>query len=1010
VPQPDELAGRDRDPTTIRDVAAIRDVADLMADTITVTDLHRRVVVWNRAAEQLYGIEAVDAVGVAVDQLYESRIVGDAVTSSGARTLALELGTWRGRVADQSLVGRAVGQERVLDVVLSRLHDEHGRAVGVLGVKRDVTSTARLERDLATLGWLVAAPGEARSREALARRALDATINGTAASHGFIALWEGASGRVLASRGEPDSVTRLVAEIDWSESPAIRAVRTPGRVIKGPLVRLPLTPAMRRALLERRTRSLLVVGLHRDDALLGVLTLGWDDEDPSLPSDAAILLVATQIAAGLENARLVEQVVRRTEDERAMTASLRALDELTRVGESVTTIQELVDRSGRLINTALGAAGTAYGLLAPDGVSYATASLVDLRPPIEAWLRDNRPDDRSAFRRWRQGEGSFIEAFEPGVVPMPLVELARKAGVTAYAAIPVREDDVVVGGIAAYFDRPVDELPVDRSALDRVATIASISLANFRLRERLIGSEQRYRTLFEESPDALLVTLLDGTVVDVNGAAQRLFGAEREWLLGRQPSELAMYEEAEIEMQERVAQLAVGRSFAGRAIGLRRNGERFPEDVEVARVELAGEPRLLVRLRDLTEHERLEAELVQAQKMEATGQLVSGVAHELNNPLASILGFSQLIRRDPALPDELRHNADLLVEEATRTRGIVQNLLDFARQRPPERHPTSIRTLVDSVIALQSYSLGKGRINVELDMPADLPPVELDRSQLQQVLVNLTHNAIYAIRDGGGSRLRITASAEGDDDDQRVRVTVMDDGPGVEPDDVIHLFEAFFTTKPPADGTGLGLPVSYGIIRSHGGELRYAPASWGRGAAFTFDLPVRGMTSDPASTQRPSADAAYAANAGASVLRGDDGSLEAAPTTRRVLVLDDEPAIRIFLERALRALGYDPVLAADGEEALRLVDDGDFAALLCDHRMAGLSGIDVHAGVVRQRPDLAARYVLMSGDVLNPDIEAFAAGHAVGILAKPFDLDTLDRVIRRAMAGDGAEPARQSRG
>ena len=199
----------------------------------------------------------------------------------------------------------------------------------------------------------------------------------------------------------------------------------------------------------------------------------------------------------------------------------------------------------------------------------------------------------------------------------------------------------------------------------------------------------------------------------------------------------------------------------------------------MTRIDLDGEARLLVRIRDLTEQERLQAELIQAQKMEATGQLVSGVAHELNNPLAAILGFSQLIRRDPDLPEDLRHNADLLVEEATRTRRIVQNLLDFARQRPPERHPTSIRALVDSVVALQSYSLGLGNITVDVDIPDDLPLVELDRGQLQQVLVNLTHNAVYAIRSVGGGRLRIRAAPEGPADAPRVRVTVTDDGPGV---------------------------------------------------------------------------------------------------------------------------------------------------------------------------------------------------------------------------------------
>ena len=371
--------------------------------------------------------------------------------------------------------------------------------------------------------------------------------------------------------------------------------------------------------------------------------------------------------------------------------------------------------------------------------------------------------------------------------------------------------------------------------------------------------------------------------------------------------------------------------------------------------------------------------------MEATGQLVSGVAHELNNPLAAILGFSQLIRRDTALPEDLRHNADLLVEEATRTRRIVQNLLDFARQRPPERYPTSIRALVDSVLALQSYSLGKGLIASDVDIPDDLPMVDLDRSQLQQVLVNLTHNAIYAIRHGDGTRLWITASTEGPVDVQRVRITVMDDGPGVAPEDVEHLFEPFFTTKPPSDGTGLGLSVSYGIIASHGGELRYGPSALGRGAAFTFDLPVRAVATDAFPVATPWDPVAVSE---------PDPSALPTPGSRRVLVLDDEESIRVFLQKALVALGYEPVVTSSGEEAVARAADGPYLAVLCDHQMPGMSGVQVYEAVVAVEPDLAGRFVMMSGDVLNPFLSAFVETHAVIVLSKPFDLETLDRTIQ----------------
>ena len=183
---------------------------------------------------------------------------------------------------------------------------------------------------------------------------------------------------------------------------------------------------------------------------------------------------------------------------------------------------------------------------------------------------------------------------------------------------------------------------------------------------------------------------------------------------------------------------------------------------------IEGEERVLVLVRDLSDQERLQQELVQAQKMEAIGLLVAGVAHELNNPLAAIVGFSQLLRADPRLPADMKSMADQLIDQTDRTRRIVGGLLDFARQRPPERHPTPIRPLIQSVIDLQSYSYTAGRITVEVDISPDVPHVALDRSQIQQVLLNLTLNAVQAIgaaRDHG--TLRISAAPNGATGPQR---------------------------------------------------------------------------------------------------------------------------------------------------------------------------------------------------------------------------------------------------
>ena len=406
-------------------------------------------------------------------------------------------------------------------------------------------------------------------------------------------------------------------------------------------------------------------------------------------------------------------------------------------------------------------------------------------------------------------------------------------------------------------------------------------------------------------------------------------------------------------------------------------------------------------MRDLTDEERLQGELLQAQKMEALGQLVAGVAHELNNPLASIVAFSQLIRGDERLPQDLRHDAELLTQEADRTRRIVGSLLDFARRRPPERVATSVRALIESVLALHSYGIASTNISLDLDLPPDLPPVDVDRSQLQQVLLNLTLNAIQAIRATGRSgTIAIRARAvRGEAGVEKVCLSITDDGPGVEPDIRSRLFLPFFTTREPGEGTGLGLSVSFGIVAAHGGRLWYEPGPGGRGASFSMELPVHSTTGafGPAAavaSPLPSPSAADAARGAAAQPTDPDSG----PVRPRVLVLDDEPAIRAFLTKVLRLGNFEPIVTQFGQEAVERAREEAFDAVLVDHRMPGMSGTEVYEAVVAIRPDLADRFIFMSGDVLNPDLQRFAEGRDIGLLAKPFDIETVLRVVRAVVA------------
>jgi PAS domain S-box-containing protein len=806
-------------------------------------------------------------------------------------------------------------------------------------------------------------------------------------------------------------------------------------------------------------RAQAVLPLRVDDRLAGVIHLEWAESSGTEQYDLHFLEPIARICSiSLTNFRLRAELLHRAAAQRALGHRLDTLDELTRIGEEASSFEELAHRTVSLVREALGASGVCYLLIEP-GHHFETHAVAGETGAFRLWLKGVPAKDAPGGSALLSGGGSVLGDFVSGQVNERVLPLARATGFKCFGAIPVRTGEELAGALLCFFEQPAATLPIDESALDSVARIAGIALANYRLRERLVSSEERYRTLFEESPDALLVSALDGTVLDANEAAVRLYRINRGEVLGRYFGQLISADEREMARRRQIVWAQGRGTFSDR--GRRPDGSEFPVEVEVRVVELGGQRRFLHLLRDLSDQEHLQRELLQAQKMEAIGQLVSGVAHELNNPLAAIIAFSQLMRSDERLPEDMKHDAGLLVQEADRTRRIVQNLLDFARARPPERRPTSIAVLVHSVLELQSYALGTNRIAVKVDIPASLPEVDLDRAQLQQVLLNLTINAIQAMRGRdhtsqaqlyvSAALVKTGSSAGGSKADRlaeepdRVRVTVRDDGPGVPESVRARLFDPFFTTKQPGEGTGLGLSVSFGIVAAHGGQLWYEPGPGGVGSCFVIELPVVARTIDeqpitvaldPGSANgarrapRPKATGTAAAarrtsgRAAAPTPDAPDGpsASSAAPlrpaspdpaatgtapirraaeptaTRPNVLALDDEPSIRAFLRKALTAAGMDCRPVQDGAAALDLLRETSFDVMLIDHRMAGMSGTEFYEAAIEFRPEMAQRAIFMSGDVLNPDLRGFATQRGIRLLAKPFDIDAVIRTVREALA------------
>jgi signal transduction histidine kinase/ActR/RegA family two-component response regulator len=385
--------------------------------------------------------------------------------------------------------------------------------------------------------------------------------------------------------------------------------------------------------------------------------------------------------------------------------------------------------------------------------------------------------------------------------------------------------------------------------------------------------------------------------------------------------------------------------------------------------------RLYAELQENLERlQETQAQLMQADKLKALGTLLSGMAHELNNPLSTIQLSVQLMKRQHTLPEPVRKRLDAVEEETDRASRIIRDLLVFARRKPPERRRTDINEVIRSTLALQApeFDLSKIRVVSELS-PA--PTLLADAHQLQQVLLNLFANATHAMRAHAGRGLLTVRSIR---QAGEIIVHVDDDGPGIAADHLGRIFDPFFTTKGAGEGTGLGLSLSIGIVEAHGGRMA-AENLPGRGARFTIRLPIGNDAEAVATSETPSP--------------------AAAPTRQaRVLVVDDEERLREILIDVLTSLGHRVDPAASGAQALEKLDAGDYDLVMLDLRLPDVDGRAVWQWINRQRPVIAERVVFMTGDTMSADTQQFLHGSGRPVLMKPLSIDRVRTVIDDALS------------
>lgn len=383
--------------------------------------------------------------------------------------------------------------------------------------------------------------------------------------------------------------------------------------------------------------------------------------------------------------------------------------------------------------------------------------------------------------------------------------------------------------------------------------------------------------------------------------------------------------------------------------------------------------------RDVTTQRFAQSKLMQTDKMAGLGQLVSGIAHELNNPLTGIMGFAQLLL-GRGLTQPQAADARLIYEEAERAARIVKNLLLFARDARPERDRVQLNEIVEKTLALRNYELRVENISLSMDLEDSLPPIIANPAQLQQVFLNLVVNAEQAIRHGAGEGniyVRTWQPSRG-----RVALEIADTGPGIPVDVMPRIFDPFFTTKPAGLGTGLGLSIAFGILKAHEGEIS-VDSTPGHGAAFRVELPAADRSTQPA--------------APLGLRKEKISRLPPISRNERILVVEDEPTVGRLIADVLGEEGYSTEIVLDGEEGLRRALHGDYNLIVCDLKMPLLDGRALHRELVAKGSPLQHRLVFVTGDTLAPRTMEFLESCGVPYLGKPFLVEELKAVVAAAL-------------
>jgi two-component system NtrC family sensor kinase len=515
---------------------------------------------------------------------------------------------------------------------------------------------------------------------------------------------------------------------------------------------------------------------------------------------------------------------------------------------------------------------------------------------------------------------------------------------------------------------------------ETLAHQAAIALENARLFHVVSRSQKEWETTFDAMQDCVSVHDTSGRVIRANLALARRLRTAPPGVIGKHCSEI--YDsgglnsaacrhtpalETEPLLVEELELPAMGGTFQLSVSPWYDKNNRLAGSIHVAK--------------DISHEKLLQQQLIQSEKLSAIGELISGIAHELNNPLTGVMGYSQLLQLRKDIDERARDSLLKINNLALRCQRIVQNLLSFARKQKPERTYCDVNEILEKTVELRSYELQVNNIEIVSQLDRSLSKTVADGHQLQQVFLNVITNAEHAMLEAHGKGILLIRT-QTDTTKNRIIVEIVDDGPGIPEAHLTRIFDPFFTTKEVGKGTGLGLSLSYGIIKEHGGNI-YARSRIGEGSTFVIEMPI--TTQILEETGLPPQLLPQAIH------------FENLVRDKRILIVDDERYILDFFVEVFRMFPMEVHTADDGKVAMEKILCSDYDLVFTDFKMPNMSGRELFHWIESQRPKLLKRIIFVTGDTVSPETRSFFENTGNRYLAKPFKIEEVKEVIQQTL-------------